>query len=182
MENIENVIRTACRLVEKYGTRDPFELCRARDITVMELPFRRQKGAYKIIQRNPFIYLKEDLPEGEKRLVLAHELGHDLNHRSIAAARGGFQEFELFNMREGRMEYEANVSCAEILLPDDEVVEYIQMGYDLHQIARAMRSDINLLAVKVDNLICKGYPFHMQEHRNDFLRYDRPNDFDGQEM
>lgn len=85
-------------------------------------------------------------------------------------------------MREGRMEYEANVSCAEILLPDDEVVEYIQMGYDLHQIARAMRSDINLLAVKVDNLICKGYPFHMQEHRNDFLRYDRPNDFDGQEM
>lgn len=178
--SIDQVIRKTGRMLEECKTRDPFRLCEIRDITVLQLPFRRQKGAYRVIQRNSFIYLKEDLPEEEKKLVLAHELGHDFNHRKLAALQGGFQEFELFNMRQGRLEYEANVSCAEILLPDEEVLEAIHQGYDLQQMASALHSDINLMAVKVDNLIRKGYSLRPQEHRNDFLRYDRssflPND------
>ena len=40
------------------------------------------------------------------------------------------------------MEYEANIFASQISLPDDEILEYIESGYDIQQIARAMHSDI----------------------------------------
>ena len=46
-------------------------------------------------------------------------------------------------------------------------------GYDIQQIAKAMHSDINLIALKVDTLNSQGYQFRKQEHRNDFLKYNK---------
>ena len=46
------------------------------------------------------------------------------------------------------MEYEANMFAAQVALPDEEILEYIYGGYDVGQIARAMCSDINLVALK----------------------------------
>ena len=86
---------------------------------------------------------------------------------------GGFQEFNIFDMRENRMEYEANVFAAQASLPDDTIIEYIKRGYDIQQIAKAMHSDINLIALKVDTLNSQGYQFRKQEHRNDFLKYNK---------
>ena len=53
---------------------------------------------------------------------------------------------------------------------DDEIKEYIYKGFDIHQIARAMRSDINLVAIKVAELNRQGYGFRTQEIRNNFLK------------
>ena len=52
-------------------------------------------------------------------------------------------------MTTSRIEYEANVFAAQLMLPDDEITEYIYQGFDVQQIARAMKSDINLVALKV---------------------------------
>ena len=76
-------------------------------------------------------------------------------------------------MRENRMEYEANVFAAQAFLPDDTIIEYIKNGYDIQQIAKAMHSDINLIALKVDTLTSQGYQFRKKEHRNDFLKYNK---------
>ena len=46
--------------------------------------------------------------------MLLHELGHDALHREEATKVGGFKEFEIFNMRDNRMEYEANLFAAQI--------------------------------------------------------------------
>lgn len=73
-------------------------------------------------------------------------------------------------MRENRMEYEANIFASQASLPDDTILEYIENGYDIQQIARAMSSDINLVALKVDTLIAQGYQLRKQEHRSDFLK------------
>ena len=71
-------------------------------------------------------------------------------------------------MRENRMEYEANIFVSQASLPGDTILEYIENGYDIQQIARAMSSDINLVALKVDTLIAQGYQLRKQEHRSDF--------------
>ena len=71
------------------------------------------------------------------------------------------------------MEYEANIFASQASLPGDTILEYIENDYDIQQIARAMSSDINLVALKVDTLNSQGYNFRKQEHRNDFLRYNR---------
>ena len=73
-------------------------------------------------------------------------------------------------MRENRMEYEANLFAAQLMLPDDEIKEYIYRGFDVQQIAKAMRSDINLVAIKVAELNRQGCRFREQEFRSDFLK------------
>ena len=54
-------------------------------------------------------------------------------------------------------------------IPDEEVIEYIMQGFDASEIARAMHSDINLVALKVSDLSRRGYAFHTPEHRKNFL-------------
>jgi hypothetical protein len=46
--------------------------------------------------------------------------------------------------------------AAQVALPDEENLEYIYGGYDVGQIARAMCSDINLVALKVSELNTRG--------------------------
>ena len=106
-------------------------------------------------------------------IVLLHEIGHDTLHRKESVATGGFKEFNIFDMQDRRMEYEANVFAAQVSLPDEEVLNYIYQGYDIGQIARFMRSDINLVALKADSLILQGYPLREQEYRNNFLAYNK---------
>jgi Zn-dependent peptidase ImmA (M78 family) len=68
------------------------------------------------------------------------------------------------------MEYEANLFAAQIALPDDEILEYIHNGYDVEQTAQAMCSDVNLVALKVEDLNRRGYAFREQECDWRFLR------------
>lgn len=63
--------------------------------------------------------------------------------------------------------------ASQIALTDDDFLELAERGYDTQQIARALNSDINLVALKADTLISQGYWLRHQEHCNDFLKYNR---------
>ena len=57
------------------------------------------------------------------------------------------------------------------LLDTDEILEYIyDYGYTSEQIARAMGTDINLVALKIAHLAESGYDLRRIEHRSDFLK------------
>ena len=71
------------------------------------------------------------------------------------------------------MEYEANVFATQIALPDVDFLELAERGYDVQQIAAALHSDINLVALKADTLISRGYRLRPQEHKRNFLKYSR---------
>lgn len=58
-------------------------------------------------------------------------------------------------------------------IPDDAFLELIERGFSARQIVQTLNSDINLVALKADILISQGHPLCPQEHRNDFLRYDK---------
>ena len=164
------IVKTANRMAKECGTRDPFRIAKELGIEVIPCDFKTQRGAYKVLMRNRFIFIKNDLHPVMERIVMLHEIGHDTLHRDEAIAVGGFKEFNIFDMRENRMEYEANIFTSQISLPDDEILEYIERGYDILQIARVMSSDINLVALKTDTLIAQGYRLRQQEHRNNFLK------------
>lgn len=159
------IVQTANRLVDTLGTRDPHRIAGDLGIEVVPVDFRRQRGAYKVLMRNRFIFIKNDLHPVMENIVMLHEIGHDVLHRKEAVKAGGFKEFNIFDMRESRMEYEANIFTAQVSLADDEILEYISQGYDVQQIARAMYSDINLVALKADALMLQGYNLRPQEYR-----------------
>lgn len=168
-----DIIHKANQIVKKCGTRDPHQIADTLDIEIICCPFKVQRGAYKVILKNRFIFIKDDLDPVMERIVLLHELGHDSLHRDEAAKAGVFKEFNIFDIRDSRMEYEANVFAAQIALPDDDFIEMVEYGYDVQQIASALNSDVNLVALKADTLISQGYRLRPQEYRDDFLRYDK---------
>lgn len=164
------IVQTANNLVRDLGARDPHKIARELGIEIIPMNYKRQRGAYKVLLRNRFIFIKNDLHPVMENIVLLHEIGHDVLHRKEAVKAGGFKEFNIFNMQESRMEYEANVFVSQVSLDDEEILEYIRYGYDIQQIARAMHSDTNLVALKTDALIAQGYCLRHQDYENRFLK------------
>jgi len=166
----DEAIEAAESILKKCETRNADKIARELGITVIPMNFKQQKGAYKVIERNRFIFIKNDLHPVMHSIVMLHEIGHDTLHRKESVKAGGFQEFNIFDMQERRMEYEANVFAAQVSLPDDDVLDLIYKGFDVGQIARALRSDINLVAIKVSQLISRGYQFRGTDYNIKFLK------------
>ncbi len=72
-----------------------------------------------------------------------------------------------------RPEYEANIIATELLLDTRDVLDLVSDGYDVEQMARALSSDINLVALKLVHLRNEGYQLKFPEFRSDFLRHAR---------
>lgn len=166
----EYLSQVGSSLVKRCGTRDPFKIAKELGIEILFCEdFGPLKGMYKVIKRNRFIFINQDLSERMQRIVCAHEIGHDQLHRHLAKGKA-IKEFMLYNM-ETKPEYEANIVASEILLDTDEILEYIyHYDYTSEQIARAMMTDINLVALKIAHLAETGYNLRRLEHRSDFLR------------
>ena len=166
----ERLAQAGIGLVKRCRTRDPFEIAKSLGVEVLHCDdFGPLKGMYRVIKRNRFIFINKDLSPRMQTIVCAHEIGHDQLHRSMAK-NDAIQEFMLYDMAT-KPEYEANIVAAEILLDTDTILEYIyEYGYTSEQIARAMYTDINLVALKVAHLAETGYDLRRIDHRSDFLK------------
>lgn len=161
--------KLGAELVRRFGTRDPYAIAEGLGIHIYEEDFGRLKGMYRIIKRRRCIFINRNLDPTVANIVCAHEIGHDRLHREFAKG-DGFQEFTLYDMST-RPEYEANMVAAAILLPEEEILHYIyDYGYDAEQIARAMSTDINLVALKIAALQEAGHPLRGIDHDTAFLK------------
>jgi Zn-dependent peptidase ImmA (M78 family) len=168
IEHINDVVH---RIIKRRGTRNPLEL--ARELGIMIIPrsdFKGLKGMYSVVKGKRFIFINSDLNSYKQRLVCAHELGHDQLHR-VFASDNYYREFEIYDMTL-RPEYEANVFAAELLLPDEDIIDLITLGYDNAQIAQTLNSDTNLVGIKVSALSNRGYNYRIPDFRSDFLKGD----------
>lgn len=64
----------------KFRTDDPFEIADRLSILYQfcELNF---EGCYMFLKNHRYIFINQNLSDHEKRLVMAHELGHAVLHR-----------------------------------------------------------------------------------------------------
>ena len=85
------IVQKANSIVAQCGTRDPLRIARDLGIEVMYYPFNEQRGAYKVLMRNRFIFVKNDLHPVMENIVLLHELGHDALHWEEATKVGRLQ-------------------------------------------------------------------------------------------
>ena len=158
-------------LIRQYDTRDPFELCRELHISVETKDLGSLRGMYTVIRSTRFIVIGSICSPPMRKIICAHELGHDQLHREIAASRV-FHDNHIYAMR-SKPEYEANLFAAALLLPAEEVYDYIGQGYNVAQIAALMETDPNLLWMRLHLMIQEGYHLHassLEMPRADFLR------------
>ena len=144
---------------------EAYDACKSTKCFLDFLHNRRQlrNNAQKII----FDFLFAWLAAHQK--IIRADMEDDQLHRNMAKTTP-IHEFMLYDMK-SKPEYEANIVAAEILMDSDEVLRYIyEYGYTAEQIASAMSTDINLVALKVAHLATLGYNLHALEHKSNFLK------------
>ena len=149
-------------LIRKYRTRDPFRIAKEANIPVRFHNMKRQKAFCLYVMRNYSIHINENLSEQMQRMACAHELGHILLHKDLLIPEKGQQakqlvEMELFDIT-SITEYEANLFAANLLIDDEEVLEYLHDGYDIVTMASTLNVNVNLLAIKLAEMKKTGLP------------------------
>ena len=169
MSRYETIAAKAQELMRKYDPRDPFALAKALKIEILWTDeWTKLKGMYFCMKRRRFICLNSNLDDHMMKIVCAHEIGHDQLHRNLAKEKA-LQEFVLYNMS-SRPEYEANIFAASVLLDDNTMLRLIyENHYDAQQIACAMNSDINLVALKAAELKIRGHRLNPIDSKSNFL-------------
>ncbi len=143
------------KLKHKYHTSDPFEICSCYGINVRFADLGKLKGFYKYYMRNRFIVINENLSESMKKLVCAHELGHDVLHREFAK-RINLWETTFFDMT-SRPELEANIFASEILVEDGDILEAVDNDVSVREIASILCVDENIIKLKLCIMKERGY-------------------------
>lgn len=170
MESYE-IFKQAENLVRQSGTRNAEQIANDLGIRIYyEESFDDLLGMYTFRWNHRLIFLNPRIDGQLKKMVIAHELGHDQRHRDIAKAGQALKEFSLFSMKD-TTEYEANAFAAHLLLENDEVYSLAKQGIDVVQIAQCMGVDINLMLIKLQEMNNIGYDFKVpMEHDSRFFR------------
>ncbi len=120
---MENMIR---KIVQKYGTRNPFELADYLGaVTITTSLPKGTRGYYTYYKRNGIICIDENLCDTEARMVCAHELGHFVLHRKENTVLMKSTTF----LNTNKFEIQANRFAAELLIPDNRLAEYKDYGF-----------------------------------------------------
>ena len=138
----------ARKLIQKYQTNNPFELCDYLNIMVIHLPLINIRGFFQYVLRNRIIYIDENLSEKEQTFVCAHELYHAIAHKDVNRIFMDQHTYQLSS----RYEISADQFAVCILFPNDsDLTDYID--YPIEQIANMM-----------------GVPPHLAEYRMELIQ------------
>lgn len=136
----------ATQCIRKFDTRNPFMIADALNVEVFYANLGRVAGYYQYIKRHRCIYIHSDLKYHDARIVMAHELGHAILHRTENCR---FLENKTLLLT-SKIERQANIFAAELLIPDDLIYKTEYEGFTCRQIAYAEGLSEELLKLKYD--------------------------------
>ena len=139
-----NIKKIVSYYKRKTGTSDPFAISDQLGILyqICDLQF---EGCYMFLKNHRYIFINQNLPEHEQRLVMAHELGHAILHRKENC-------YFIRNktlLLNSKKEIEANKFAMELLLPDSFLAEY--RDFTIDQISRMTGYHQKLIELKIHN-------------------------------
>ena len=98
MRTAARIIETVEKLIKKYDTRDPYELCKCLGIKIHFYDMEKKlKGFFFYQSRQKNIVIDSNVNDILERILVAHELGHAVLHAQIAMMKG-FQEMEVLEL------------------------------------------------------------------------------------
>jgi Zn-dependent peptidase ImmA (M78 family) len=151
------------KLIQRFNTRDPFEIAEALNITVLKrYDFKLQKGAFKVILDNSFLFINGNLSDEDQKQVCSHELGHALLHRALGTQKKPYLEYEIFDIQT-TYEYDANVFAASLLIDENELRDLIYSGRDIVSVARELGINVNLLLIKLNEMDKEHHKFNLPQ-------------------
>jgi Zn-dependent peptidase ImmA (M78 family) len=150
MQSIKEQVES---LVKTHQTSDPWELCDFLNVTVLEVPLHpKMHGFFINVSGEEFIYVNEQQSPQEKRVTIAHELGHLLLHPTLNSL---FMMQKTF-ARPSRYEREADLFACHLLLPDDLFQSGGFGGETLEKISQETGVPLRFVEMKWESLPMRG--------------------------
>ena len=168
-------------LVKKYHTRNPEELVGLLGIKLnyIDSP-SKLLGVYQVILRNRVILIANNIGS-LKKIVLAHEIGHDQLHRQYCIDGAAFHENKVFNPTD-IFEIQANIFAAHLLIDDDDLIKVIRENTEDKNMAYKLGVDINLVNLKISEMVklnkFSDDFYNIENPKSTFLQDYRPLDDD----
>lgn len=164
---MRRIIETAESVLEEFGGRNIYETAENSGANVWFRELGGLKGFYICENGSRYIVINDELDEVLKKVVCAHEFGHDMLHRELSA--GGIREGTLF-LETNKTEREANLFAASVLITDDEILEAVSYFADIGSVASNLNLPSEIVQYKLNAMNIKGYNFRIGEIKNDFLK------------
>ena len=172
-----NNILELSRIVARCRTVSHLKFCLNHIMNVLQhhgCTLNDLLGMYTYRHKERHILLNSGMEHMVMQMVCGHEIGHDVFHRDLAKKGNALPEFTLFDMR-SKPEYEANAFAAHLIIDNDELVEYMQEGYDVVQLSAMMGTNINLMLIKLNEMNRMGWGLNLPYVPHaDFLKQIKP--------
>lgn len=117
------------KLVQKYGTSDPYQLCDYLNIFVRYAPTDDEfDGLYAYLNSKQLIILNEKYKDNEEgKFILAHELFHAIHHSDIIAY------YHTGVNVKGKKEREADEFATKLLLYEADLTKHSKCEFLLKE-------------------------------------------------
>ena len=165
----EEIYKKARQTVKRCGSRNPSDVADMLGIHLYYEDFSSLLGMYTCKWRRRMIFINSNINGPVFNMVLAHEIGHDLFHRSMAGQ--GLREYNLFGIKD-ETEQTANAFAAHLLLDERELSEQLLDGRSISEISASMLVDENLTLIKLAQMNALGWDLRLPcPPRSDFIKY-----------
>lgn len=164
---MHRIIELTQKILDEYGGRDIFETAENSGAKVWFRDIGSLKGFYVFENTKRYIVVNSALSHMMKKVVCAHEFGHDMLHRELAA--GGIRDCTLF-LDTNKTEREANLFAANILISDDDILSEVQYCQTSEALASELGLPAELVEYKLQLLNYKGHNFRCSPVKSDFLK------------
>lgn len=146
---IKSVVEQICR---NAYSRDPFEIARQHGIILTFEPLGTIRGYYSKSHGFKMIHINEDLNEHQANCTCSHELGHAFMHPDLNTPF--LYANTLFSVN--KYEVEANRFMTFLLVPPEDIQEWIFSQYTVEQMARMTGLTPELVEYVIDEYIEDG--------------------------
>lgn len=146
MKDIRQIVN---KLVKRYNTSCPFELCQHLGIKVNISPLPKSiLGLYTNVLSIYFIYLNDELDKKMMDIICAHELGHYVLHRNVNSIFLSKNTLLLTS----KLERDADIFAANLLIDDSIFTNKFDDVITLESISNISEIPIKYIELKYNSL------------------------------
>lgn len=135
-------------LCKKYDTRDPFQLVDDTGGVLLFENLGSTHGYYSHCYGQKFIHVNNRLDKQQQIVTCAHELGHSILHPDVSTPY--LKANTLFSVN--KLEIQANNFMVQLLITDDDLIEFFAAGLSSYQIANIYGLPVILIEHKIKTL------------------------------
>jgi len=133
---------------KKMQTSDPFKIADSMGIAIIYEELGNIKGYYNKILRMKQIHVNQNLSEQDAIYTVSHELGHAILHPDCNTAFLRQYTFQSV----GRLENEAHQFALELLISDEELIEYLQQQFTVEHLATIYGLPVCFINMRLQSL------------------------------